>query len=73
MPDLMHAIKELQKHWRSIISVFGTVMTTATAKHMAERQPIFFDQNLKAFDCAVIRVEKELRECRHLACAIPSV
>jgi len=73
MPDLMHAVKELQKNWRSVVSVFGTEMTAATAEHMAEGQPIFFDQNLEAFYCTVVRVKQQLSKCGHLACAIPSV
>ena len=48
-------------------------MTASLTKHVSEGDPVLLDQDLEAFEGAVIRVEQQLGECAELGCSIPAV
>lgn len=60
MPHLVDTVQELNENRTAVAHVRSTEMTTSSAKHVAERQPIFLDQDLEPIYCSVIRVYQKL-------------
>lgn len=53
--------------------LLGREMSTAIEELVAERNPVFLDEDLKAVHRPVVGVETELRERRKLGGAVPAI
>lgn len=57
MPDLVDWIEPLDKNLGAVPRICGCKMPTTPAEHVAEGEPIFFDQDFEAFDRTEVGVE----------------
>ena len=73
MPNLVHAVEKLKEYLRAIVAIAVWVVLTAFRKHVAERDPIFFDEDLEAFESAVVWVDHQLSQRAKLGCSIPAI
>lgn len=73
VPNLMHAVQELQKDRRSVRQVARAVVPVPTTELMPERKPIFVDQNLKAFEGAIVGIQQQLSQRTKLRRTVPAI
>ena len=73
VPQLMDAVKPLQKTLAAIVHVLSRVVTQTLLKHMAEAEPVFSDQGSEAFKSAEPWVHHELDQGTQLAGPVPPI
>lgn len=56
MPKRLNAVEELQEDLCSVARITGRVVATPSAKHVAKRDPVFLDEHLEAFKCAIVGI-----------------
>ena len=73
VPQLVDAVKPLQKTLTPVVHIFGRVVAQTLLKHMAEAEPVFSDQGSEAFKSAEPRVHHELDQGTQLTGAVPPI
>ena len=67
--QLPHALEQLVEDWRALLETLAPVahdVRTALAELVAEREPLFLDEDLKAVYGPIVRVEQQAGECARL-------
>lgn len=70
--QLPGAVQELRKDGRHLARI-RLYVAAAFAELVPKRQPVLLDERLKALNCAIVRIQHELRQRTHLSSAIPAI
>lgn len=61
LDNLPYTIKKLNEYWTPlIIKIFSIKVSKPFFEHVSKWKPVFFNQNLKTFNCSKIRVKHQL-------------
>jgi hypothetical protein len=61
LDNLPYTIKKLNEYWTPlIIKIFSIKVSKPFFEHVSKWKPVFFNKNLKTFNCSKIRVKHQL-------------
>ena len=73
MPQMVHAVEELEEYLGAISCVTCWIMSAALAKHVTKWYPLFLNQHLETFKSAVVWIEHQLGQWAELCCSVPAI